>query len=100
MDDRNLGNRSSGSNMDYQDSSRLPRDRADLLDESQEFISEVPPVADLVTEREDRNTDIDGYVGTDGKHMEPHQTPSQVREDYDVELDMAADEVFGSDNEK
>lgn len=100
MDERNQGNRSAGKNSDYQETSRLPRDRADLLDESQEFISEVPPVADRVSEKEDRRHDVDGYVGVDGKHMEPHQSPLEVREDYDVELDLAADEVFEGDNER
>ena len=100
MDDRNLGNQSAGSNKDFQERSRLPRDRADILDESQEFIAEVPPLADLVTEREDRQHDRDGYVASDNKHMEPHQSPLEVREDYDVELDLAADEVFGEIDER
>ena len=36
-------------------------------------------------------------VAADGKHMEPHQSPLEVREDYDVELDLAADETFDTD---
>lgn len=100
MDDRNLGNQSAGTNSDYLETSRLPRDRADLLDESQEFIAEVPPAAELISEREDRAHDRDGYVASDGRHMEPHQSPLEVREDYDVELDLAADEVFEGEEER
>jgi hypothetical protein len=37
-----------------------------------EFISEIGQVLDMP------NVDLDGYVGADGEHMAPHQTPLEV----------------------